>query len=177
MKRKVHLSIFAVVALILSVIVILYFFLYLTPTKQQMSLVQAETRLFKAQAQLIEPYLEDHSPLEQDIADIQANIDYLHANGYTNEATVNQVIAHAIQRYQVELTALTLEEVIDYDETHRALPIHMQINGTRQDVLAFVNYFETNQDGSFLVRTAEIQMANEEKCTMSMIMYLCAPSV
>ena len=177
MKRKIHLSLFAVVALILSVIVILYFFLYMAPAKQDMTLIQAETRLFQAQARLIEPYLEDHAPLEQAIADIQANIDDLHANGYTNEATVNQVIAQAIQRYQIELTSLTLEEVINYDDAHRALPIHMSINGTYQDVLAFVNYFETNEEGSFLIRSAQIQLANQDRCTMTLVMYLCAPSV
>ena len=177
MKRKVHLSIFAIVALILSVVVILYFFLYLTPAKQQMTLIQAETKMFQAQAQLIEPYLQDHSPLEQAIAEIQATIDDLHANGYTNESNVNQVIAHAIQRYQVELTSLTLDEVVDYDDTHRALPIHIQLNGTRQNILAFMNFFETNGEGSFLIRSSEIQMANEDRCTVSMIMYLCAPSI
>jgi len=177
MKRKVNLSIFAVVAILLSIVVILYFFLYMAPAKQQQAVIQAETRLFDAQAQLIQPYLEDHTPLEQDIADIQAVIDDLHAHGYTNEGTVNTVIAQAITRYQIELTSLTLGETIDYDDAHRALPINMTIRGTRQDVLDFIAFFENNQEGSFLIRTASFQVAGQDQCSMTLTMYLCAPSV
>ena len=119
MKKKAKVSIFTVTAVIVGIVGILYFFLYLVPANREKGLIRAETLLFTTQAKLIEPYLDDHTPLLEKIQEIEDSIAELHATGYTNASTFNMVLAENLQRYQLELTSLTLEEETDYDtESH-----------------------------------------------------------
>ena len=176
MKKKLNFSIFTIVSIIVGIVGILYFFLYLMPANQQRGLIQAETRLFTAQAQLLEPYLEDHTPLLNNIEDIEASIAELHATGYSNASTFNTVLAESLQRYQLELTSLTLDEMTTF-QSHKALPINLQVKGPRQSVLSFVNFFETNEEGSYVVRPSAMKTDYNDNCTLSIVMYLCSPAV
>ena len=176
MKKKAKVSIFTVTAVIVGIVGILYFFLYLMPTSQEKGLVQAETLLFTTQAKLIEPYLDDHTPLLEKIQEIEDAIADLHATGYTNGSTFNMVLAENLQRYQLELTSLTLAEETDY-ESHKALPIKLTVKGSRQNVLSFVSFFETNTDGSYVVRSANLTSGYNDDCSLAMVMYLCTPAV
>ena len=176
MKKKAKVSIFTVTAVIVGIVGILYFVLYLVPANREKGLIQAETLLFTTQAKLIEPYLGDHTPLLEKIQEIEDSIAELHATGYTNASTFNMVLAENLQRYQLELTSLTLEEETDY-EAHKALPINLTVKGTRQNILSFVNFFEANTDGSYVVRSSNLTTGYNDECTLAMVMYLCTPAV
>jgi len=172
MKKKVNFSIFTVLAIIVGIVATLYFFLYLAPVGQERTMIEAETMLFNAQAKLIEPYLEDQTPLEEKIADIETAIAEMHATSYTNESTFNTILAGTLQSYQLELTSLTLGAVTNY-QTHTALPINLELKGSRQNVMNFISFFENNTDGSYVVNSANMQYAGNDNCTLAMVMYLC----
>lgn len=174
MKKKTSISLFPAVSLVLLVVLALYFFLYLRPARQQMALIQAQTQLYEAQAALYQPYLSDQSALEQEMADSQAKMDDLHQNGYTNDSSVSPIISEAIQRFQVTLNAITLEDPTTIGG-NRALPIKLTISGPLDSTLDFISYFETNQDGSYLVYAAVTEQ-NGDACTTNLVMYLCSPA-
>ena len=176
MKKQSKLSIFTIVAIVVGISAILYFFLYLSPVSQERTLIQAETMLFNAQAKLIEPYLEDQTPLEEAIADIEASIAELHATSYTNESTFNTILAGAIQSYQIELTSLTLGSTTNY-ESNKALPINLTFRGNQQNAMNFIAFFENNTDGSYVVNSATVQYIGNEQCSVAMVMYLYTPAV
>ncbi|MBR5474377.1 MAG: hypothetical protein IKU83_03090, partial [Lachnospiraceae bacterium] len=142
--------------------------------KLEMTAMQANTLLAKTEATMYQPYLTDHAPLEKEAASIQDQIDELHKTGYTNDSSVSLVIGQAIQRYQVTLNAITLDEATDIDG-NRALPINLTVTGPLQNILDFIEFFETNQDGSYLVHAAQVEI-NGDTVITKIVMYLCSPA-
>lgn len=174
MKKKSPISLFPAVCLLLLVVILLYFFLYFQPTRLSMTSMQAETTLFKTEASMYAPHLNDHSQLEAQIADSEDRIANLHKTGYTNDSSVSLVIGEAIQRFNVTLNAINLDDPTTVDE-HRALPIYLTLTGTLNDTLSFIEFFENNQDGSYLVHAVSTSI-NGETCQTNIVMYLCSPA-
>ena len=174
MKKKSPISLFPAVCLILLVVMLLYFFLYFQPTRLAMTTMQADTLIYKTEASIYQPYLTDHAPLKQQIADSEAKIDELHKTGYTNDSSVSLVIGEAIQRFNVSLNSIQLSEPTTIEE-YRALPINLALTGTLEDTLAFINYFENNEDGSYLVHAVSTAI-NGDTCKTELVMYLCSPA-
>lgn len=175
MKKNVSLSKFTVVMLILLVAVIVYVFVYFVPAQSTAAMLQSEIALFNAESSIYKEYVADVSPLEADIADLQNQIDELNATGYINDSTVSFKISDAIQRYKISLTSVTLEAATTYKE-HRALPINLTISGELDNILKFIEYFENNTEGSYLVRASAIEIAGNTT-NASLVIYLCTPNV
>lgn len=175
MKNKLKLSPTTIVMLVMLLVAVLYLFLYFIPSQSELTLIRAETSLANIEMATYKAYLADTTPLENDIAAIQAEIDEMNDTGYTNDSTVSLVISDAIQRYSVSLSSVTLSSVTNIDGNN-ALPINVAITGTMENILSFISHFENNEAGSYLVRAASMEI-NGERCTASLVIYLCTPAV
>lgn len=164
-----------VVLLVLMAALLVYLFTYFLPAQQELNAMRAEISLHTAETAIYRQYIADTSPLEADIAAIQAEIDALHKDGYINDATVGMEINEAIQRYKISLKSIALGEVTSASGC-RALPLHLSISGTYDSVLAFISHFENNSEGSYMVQAATMSVANNN-CSASVVIYLCTPSV
>lgn len=172
MKKKLSPLTLIIPALLLVLVV--YFFVYLMPAQNDLTRMQTEISLANAQAAMYETYLSDTSPLEADIAAIQAEIDELNNTGYTNDSTVSLVISDAIQRYSVSLSSIALNSVTTYED-YRALPINLTVSGSMENILQFISHFENNKDGSYLVRSASMS-TNGTVTNANLLIYLCTPN-
>ena len=175
MNKKFALSKTAVIMLLMLAVFVLYSVIYTLPAQNELTALRAELSVANAEASVYRQYLTDLSPLEADIAAIQAEIDELNANAYINDTNVNFEISDAIQRYHVSLTAVTLNKVTTIDG-NRALPINLSMTGELSNVLEFIKHFENNQEGSYLVRGTTIDISASQ-ATASLTMYLCTPNV
>ena len=175
MNKKFSLSKVTVIMLLLMVVMVLYCFLYMLPAQNELTAMRAELSVANAEASIYRQYLTDISPLENDIAEVQAEIDKLHAEGYINDSNVSFEISDAVQRYQMNLTSVTLGNVTTVDE-HRALPINVTMSGELENVLRFISHFENDKEGSYLVQGATIELSGT-RATVALTMYLCTPNV
>ena len=173
--KKSQISLFTVIMLVLLLVLVGYYFLFFVPGQTELTMLRAETTTFNAEASIYEPYLSDAASLESDIADIQAQIDELHVNGYINDSTVSLIISEAIQRFSVSLNSITLSDETMVGE-HRALPINLALSGSMDNILSFLSYFENDLEGSYLVQAAALEI-NAGHCTASVVIYLCTPAV
>ena len=172
--KNMKFSLPSVIALVLLVLVLGYAFLGFLPAQNSLAVIRAETAAYQAEAALYAQYIDDTTELDDRIAAIQAEIDAMNATAYTNESTVSLVISDAIQRYNVQLTSIQLEEATTV-ETHRALPIQLSVAGSMEDIIAFMDHFEQNTDGSYLVHAAAMEV-NGDTCKASIVIYLCTPA-
>ena len=175
MNKKFALSKVTIVMLILLVAVVVYVFAYFTPAQSTAAMLRSELALHNAEAAIYQEYLADPSPLEADIQALQQQIDELNTTGYTNDSNVSFKISDAIQRYKISLSAVSLESATTYKE-HRALPITLSISGELENILKFIEYFENNQDGSYLVRGSSIEVTGNST-NAALVIYLCTPNV
>lgn len=175
MNKKFSVSKTSIYLILLIVVLIIYVFVYFIPAQSQLSMLRSEIALYNAETAVYRQYLNDPSPLEADIADIQAEIYRMNSEDYTNDSTVSFVIGDAIQRYKISLTSITIEEEMEF-EGNQVLPINLTMTGEMNDLLKFIKHFETNQDGSYLVRGTSFEIA-ANTTEASMVIYLCTPNV
>lgn len=175
MKTKSKISLFSVVLIVVVIALVLYYVTYFAPAQNEKNQTQAELALYNAQAALCGAYLTDHTPLEEGIAAAEAEIAELHATAYTNQSSVNLVINKAIQQHAVELTSLQVEATAELDGKN-VLPLQMTLNGSLQNVLNFLAFFENNTDGSYLVNGVNMELSGGN-CVANVTMYLCTPAV
>ena len=175
MKKNFSLSKVTVVMLILLVALAVYGFAYFLPAQSNMTLLRTETALFTAESAMYRQYVADTTPLETDIDAIQKQIDEMNATGYTNDSTVSFEISDAIQRYKVSLSSVSLEAVTTYKD-HRALPINLTLSGEMNNILKFIQHFENDKDGSYLVRGSTIEIAGNT-VNASLVIYLLTPNI
>ena len=175
MKKKFALSRVTTVMLFLLVAVLVYVFVYFIPAQSTAAMLRSEIALHNAESSIYQQYVSDPAPLEQDIQDIQQQIDELNATGYINDSNVSFKISDAIQRYKISLSSVSLESATTYKE-HRALPITLTISGELDNILEFIEYFENNEEGSYLVRGSSIEIAGNTT-NAALVIYLCTPSV
>lgn len=175
MKSKFSLSKVTVVMLLLMVVLIAYVFIYFMPAQSKLTQLRAEIAVNNAESAIYRQYLQDVSPLEADIEAIQKEIDTLNAEGYTNDSTVSFEISDAIQRYRVSLSSVSLDAVTTFEE-HRALPINLIISGELENILKFIEHFENDQEGSYLVRGSSIDISGTT-ATAALVIYLCSPDM
>ena len=175
MKTKSKISLFSVVLILVVVALMLYYVMYFAPAQTERNQLNAEVALNNAQAALCGAYLADHTPLEEGIAAVEAEIEELHTTAYTNEASVNLVISKAIQQHAVELTSMQVE-ISKEVEGRKVLPIQMSVNGSLQNVMNFIGFFENDTAGSYLVNSVNTEISNGN-CIANVTMYLCTPAV
>ncbi len=175
MKSKFSLSKVTIVMLLLMVALIVYAFVYFVPAQSLLTQLRAEIAVNNTESAIYRQYLEDVSPLEADIEVIQKEIDQLNAEGYTNDSTVSFKISDAIQQYKISLSSVSLEEVTTFKE-HRALPINLTMTGELENILKFIEHFENDQDGSYLVSGSVIEISGTTT-TATLVIYLCTPNL
>lgn len=173
MKNKI--SLVTIVLVVLLVVVGVYYFTYFVPTQTEMTQIQAEIALNKAQAAMYEQYITDMSGLEGDIAAIQAEIDRMYDSGTVNQSNVSLVISDAIQRYRISLTSVSLGSETTY-ESHKALPINLSLVGSTADITDFIAHFEDDTAGSYLVRASSLEI-NGSSTNATLLIYLLTPDV
>ena len=174
MKKKISVSPVLLVLLLLLVIVAVYAVTYFVPAQRELTALQTDIALNETKSKNYQNYLDDSSPLQKEIADLEAEL--LKMTGdYTNDSNVNFTISHAIQIYNVSLTSVSLDAVQTYDG-HRALPINLEIKGTTANILQFIQYFEANEVGSYVVRGVSMK-ATAARTEAAIVLYLCTPSV
>ena len=175
MKKGFSLSAGTIFMLLLLLALVIYCFAYFMPAQNTLNMLKTETSLFNMEASIYEEYIADNSPLEKDIKSIQNEIDALHATGYINDSTVSFKISDAIQRYNIDLTSVTLEPATTF-QNYRALPINLAVSGDFNDTMQFIQYFENDTEGSYLVRASSIEIAGNTTKAM-LVIYLCTPNV
>lgn len=172
---KIKLSKATIYLLLLVVVALLYVFLYMVPAQSELTMLQSEISLYQAQNATWQQYLTDSTPLESDIASIQEQIDELNATGYTNGSTVNFAINEALQRFQVSLTSVSLDSTTTF-ENYQVLPINVTVSGSLENILSFLEYFEGNTEGSYMVRGTSIELSGHT-ANASALIYLCTPNL
>lgn len=175
MNKKFALSKVTIVMLILLVAVVVYVFAYFTPAQSTAAMLRSELALHNAEAAIYQEYLADPSPLEADIQALQQQIDELNTTGYTNDSNVSFKISDAIQRYRISLTSVSLESVTTFED-HRALPINLTLSGELSNILKFVQHFENDTEGSYLVRGSAIDISGAI-ANATLVIYLCTPNI
>ena len=85
---KKNFSIVTVFLLVLMAALLIYCFTYFIPVQQEMTEIRSQIAVHNAESSVYRQYVDDVTPLEEDIAAIQAEIDELHKNGYINDSTV-----------------------------------------------------------------------------------------
>lgn len=159
----------------LLVVLVAYFFLYLTPAQAEMISMEAEINIYKAEAAIYQEYIGNTKSLEADIAAIRDEISAMHAEDYTNESQLSLVLSDAIQANKLSLNSVSLGKVTTRGE-NRALPVTVSVNGTTEDILSFIRYFETNTEGSYLVQASSLDITGKvTKATL--VIYLCTPDM
>lgn len=175
MKTKLKLSPLTAVMLVLLVVMVSYFFLGFLPDQTELNLIRTDITVLNAEANMYRPYLNNTKPLEEQLDKIQAEIDSMNANDYTNDSTVSMVLGDAIQKNNVSLTSLTLGETTNVNG-NRALPLNISLTGSLNNVTAFIRFFENNTEGSYLVHSATVEIVGD-RTTANMVIYLCTPAV
>lgn len=175
MNKKFSLSKPILIALAILVVLAVYCFAFMVPGQTELTAKRAELSVANAESALYRQYLTDLSPLESDIEAIQAEIDKLHAEGYINDSNVSFEISDAIQRYRVSVSSVSLETVTTF-EGHRALPINIAMTGELENILKFIEHFENDEEGSYLVRGTTLEIAGN-RVTTTMVIYLCTPDL
>jgi len=175
MNKKFSLSKTSIYLILLVLALIVYVFVYFIPAQSELAMLRSEIALYNAETAIYRQYLDDPSPLEADIADIQAEIARMNTEDYTNDSTVSFEIGTAIQRFKISLVSVTLDTVTEIDGM-RALPICLKMNGEMDNLMKFIRYFENDEDGSYLVRGTAFEVAGNT-INASMVIYLCTPNV
>lgn len=173
MKKKFPISLFPMTCIIVGIALALYCYLYFIPARQEAATIENEISLYQVEQQIYAPYVNDHSPIEQDIAAAEAEIERLHKEGYVNEGQVGLLIGEAILKHNVGLTSLSIGESTTYQE-YQALPIRMELTGQQSDILAFMSAFENDEEGSYIIQAASME-TDFRQCVASVTMYLCTP--
>lgn len=173
-NKKLPVSPVTLVLLVWLVVLAVYAFAYYIPGQAEMNALNADVAVMRGEVELLDQYLNNSAPLEQDIKDLKKEIDKINGE-YVNDANVNMAINDAIQRFNVSLSSVTLDSVTTYNGM-RALPINLSLRGTTENILAFVSHLENSQDGAFVVRGVGVNV-NAYSTEANMVLYLCTPSV
>ena len=174
MKKKLPISPVACVLLVWLVALAVYAFAYYLPAQTEMKLLRNDVAIKRTEAELFEQYLTNSAPLEQEIDQLEQEIADIN-DSYINDANVNFVISDAIQRFEISLTSVTLNSATTYNGM-RALPINLALRGTTENILQFVDFFENNKDGAFVVRGVTMNVS-AFTTDANIVLYLCTPSV
>lgn len=171
--KKLPISLFPLTCLIVGIAMALYCYLYFMPAQKEAALIQTEIRVHEMEQQVYAPYVGDHSPIEDNIDETQAEIDRLHQEGYVTESEVSLILGQAILDYNVTLNELSIGSSTDY-QGYRALPLEMELSGRQEDLLNFMSFFENHEEGSYIIQAASMSLG-AGRCSASVIMYLCTP--
>ena len=158
---------------LLVVALIVYVFAYFLPAQREMAMIQTDISVFNAETAVYRQYLADPSTLEADIEAIQAEINRMHAEDYTNDSSVSFEISGAIQRYRLSVSSVTLSNPTSING-YRALPINVSVSGDLNNLLGFISHFEDNTEGAYLAQGASIQISGT-RATATLLIYLCSP--
>lgn len=173
-NKKLPISPVMLVLLVWLVVLGIYAFTYYIPSQPEMKLLNADVAQKRAEVQALEDYLKDPAPLKQDIAKLKKEIDEVKSS-FVNDGNVNMVISSAIQRYEISLNSVTLSSPTTY-KGMRALPINLQLHGSTEHILQFIESFEKNENGSFVVNNVSFSV-NSYSTEATMVLYLCTPAV
>lgn len=173
MKKKFPISLFPMTCLIVGIALALYAYLYFFPARQEAATIESEIKLHEVEQQIYAPYVNDHSPIEQDIAAAEAEIERLHREGYVTESEVSLILGEAILKHNVTLNELSIGNSTTY-KGYQALPIRMELTGQQSDILGFMSAFENDTEGSYIIQAASMNLGSGH-CTASVTMYLCTP--
>ena len=175
MKKKKLLSKSTIAIIVMLLTLAVYCVAYMVPAQNELIAMRAEMSVATAEANIYRQYLNDLSPLEADIAAIQAEIDKLNAEAYTNDSNVSFVISDVIQKCKVSLSSVSLQSETTFDG-HRVLPINLSMTGQLENILKLISTFENNKEGSYLVRSATIDIAGSN-AKATLVIYLCTPNM
>lgn len=174
MKKKRSISLFPLTCLIVGVAMALYAYLYFFPAQQEAALIESEIKLHEVEQQIYAPYVNDYSPIEQDIAAAKAEIERLHKEGYVTEGQVSLILGEAILKHNVTLNELSIGNSTTY-QGYQALPLRMELSGHQADILSFMSAFENDEEGSYIIQAAAMEVEYGQ-CVASVTMYLCTPN-
>lgn len=163
------------VFLLLAVAMIAFTAAYLPSARRQLTSLQAEVQLMEGQAELYEAYVHDTSPLEREIQHLQKEIDRIGKDACVDEFHISFAISDAVKLYDVSLLSLSLGNPTSYQES-RALPVHLTVRGSTENVLRFIRHFETTAEGSFVSRGATLDFS-AERTDASFVLYVCVPEL
>ena len=159
---------------IVGIALALYCYLYFVPARKEAVVIENEIRTHEVEQKVYEPYVNDHSSIEQDIAAAKDAIEQLHKDGYVNQGEVSLIIGEAILKHNVTLNELSIGSTTSY-KGYEALPLRMELSGMQDDLLAFMSAFENDEEGSYIVQAASMNLGSG-RCTASVTMYLCTPA-
>ena len=171
--KKFPISKTTIYLVLLVIVLIVYIFAYFMPAQQEIGLMKSEIAVYNAETAVYRQYLEDPSVLEADIAAIQAEIDRMHAEDYTNDSSVSFEISGAIQRYRLSVSSVTLDNPTTING-YRALPINVAVSGELENLLNYISHFEDNEEGAYLAQGATIQISGN-RASATLLFYLCTP--
>lgn len=174
MKKKMPVSPVLLTLLLLLVVMVIYAVSYFIPAQSELTLMRADVAVAEAEAKIYESYLNDPSHLQKEIDALEDELAKM-SNDYTNDSNVNFEISQAIQMYDVSLASVSLSTVETYNG-HRALPINLTIKGTTENILQFIQHFETNMIGSYVVRGVAME-TTAARTEADIVLYLCTPAV
>ncbi len=174
LKKLKKLSLLPVVAVSLLLVLLIYYFQYMVPAQNEMNRIRTEIALLRAQISTVNGYINNSEGLVNEINSTLAEIEELNKNGYTNASNVNSVISKAIKDNNVTLHSISLEKATVSNGVSM-LPIKIDCIGKSEDVFSFIEFFEKNTDGAYIVQSLQTEYTSTY-CTASIVLHLCTPA-
>lgn len=169
MKKKIAPAAIGVL-LLLALTLIIYTIVF-----QRLAELDAECRLIESQIQLYDAYLQTPAGLTQEIEQLQASIDEIREQTSYDEFHISFAVSDAVKAYDVNLLSLSMGAAIDY-EGSRAIPVHLSLSGSTENILQFLHHFETDRDASYVSRGVDLEIGTE-KSVADVVMYVCIPGL
>ena len=163
------------ILLLLASAVMIYAVAFLPSARRQLTALQAEIRLMEGQVRLYEAYTQDLSALEQEVQQLQNSIEQIREETNMDEFRISFAISDAVKAYDVSLLSLSLGNATSY-QTSRALPIQLTVRGSTENILQFINHFETTTEASYVLRGVSLDISTE-RADASLVLYVCAPEL
>lgn len=173
LKKLKKISLLPIVAVSLLLILLVYYFQYMIPAQAEMNRLNTEIALLRAQAATVRGYINNSEGLQNEINSTLDEIEELNKNGYTNASNVNTVISRAIKENNITLRSIQLEKTTVSGNTEM-LPIRIDFIGKSEDVFNFIEFFEKNTDGAYIVNSMQVENTSTY-CTVSVVLHLCTP--
>lgn len=174
MKKKIAPAAIGVL-LLLALTLIIYTIVFLPSARQRLAELDAECRLIESQIQLYDAYLQTPAGLTQEIEQLQASIDEIREQTSYDEFHISFAVSDAVKAYDVNLLSLSMGAAIDY-EGSRAIPVHLSLSGSTENILQFLHHFETDRDASYVSRGVDLEIGTE-KSVADVVMYVCIPGL
>ena len=163
------------ILLLLTATTLVYAAVFYPSARRQLTSLQAEIRLTESRAQLYAAYVQDASALEQEIEQLQETIDQMRSDANSDEFRVSFAISDAVKTYGVSMLSLSLGKPVSYQES-RALPVHLSVRGSTENVLQFVRHFETTTEASYVLRGVTLDIS-AQRTDASLVLYVCVPEL